>query len=166
MKWLWIAGGVLLLLVLAVAAVGAMLPQAHRATRRARFRQPPEAVFAVLSGPPDWRGDVKASGQLSDGRWWEEDRHGKKITYELVENRPPLRRAVRIADRNLPFGGTWTFDIAPESGGSSLRITEDGEVYNVIFRFVSRFVLGYTASIESHFRDLGRKFGETIQTEE
>jgi len=166
MKWLWIAGGVLVLLVLLVAAVGAMLPQSHRATRRARFRQPPEAVFAVLSGPPDWRAGVKAYGNSADGRWWEEDSHGKKITYELVENRPPVRRAIRIADRNLPFGGTWTFDIAPESGGSTLRITEDGEIYNVIFRFVSRFVLGYTASIESHFRDLGRKFGETVQIEE
>ncbi len=73
---------------------------------------------------------------------------------------------VRIADRKLPFGGTWSFDIAPAAGGESdLRVTEDGEVYNPIFRFMARFVFGYTASIEGYLRDLGTKFGQTVRIE-
>jgi hypothetical protein len=80
----------------------------------------------------------------------------------LVEDEPPARIAVRIADRGLPFGGTWTFQIAPvPGGGSDLRIDEDGEIYNVIFRFMARFFFGYTASIEGYLRDLGVKFGDT-----
>ena len=72
----------------------------------------------------------------------------------------PSRRVTRIAEKNLPFGGTWTFDIAPSPEGSVVRITEDGEIFNVIFRFMARFLFGYTSSIEGCLRDLGQRFGE------
>ena len=76
------------------------------------------------------------------------------------------RLCVRIADKGLPFGGTWTFDIAPSAdGGSELRVTEDGEIYNVFFRFMARFLFGYTASIETYLRDLGAKFGQPVEIE-
>src|SRR5438552_13637536 len=140
MKWiLWIVGS-LVLITCVMAAIGAMLPLKHSASRRARYKASPEALYAVIAGPPDWRTGVKSFGVLpeQDGRkrWWEEDTHRQKITFELVEDKPPERIAVRIADRGLPFGGTWTFQIAPvPGGGSDLRIDEDGEIYNVIFRF-------------------------------
>src|SRR5262245_21585341 len=161
MKWVWIIGGSLVLIVGLAALIGALLPQNHRATRRARFRQPPEALYAIIAGAPEWRSGVKASGKLPDGKWWEEDSHGRKITYELIEDRPPTRRITRIADRSLPFGGSWTIEIAPGPDGSVVRITEDGEIYNVIFRFVARYLMGYTSTMEMWLRDLGRKFGES-----
>jgi len=37
MKWVWILGGTLTFLVAVIALIGAMLPQSHTATRRARF---------------------------------------------------------------------------------------------------------------------------------
>ncbi len=164
MKWLLYIAGSIGLIVLIVAAIGAALPKRHHATRKARFPAAPDALYAVLAGPPDWRTGVKNFGVLpeADGRkrWWEEDSHRQKITYELVEARPPARLVTRIADRGLPFGGAWTFEISPAPGGSELRITEDGEVYNVIFRFMARFFFGYTASIEGYLRDLGAKFGQ------
>ncbi len=169
MKWWMYLAAALAALVGVPAMIGATLPVKHRASRKARFRAAPEALSAVLSGSPDWRSDVKAWGEAMavDGRrcWWEEDGHGKKITYELVEDRAPSRRVTRIADKNLPFGGTWTYEITPAAEGSELRITEDGEVYNVIFRFMAKYVFGYTGSIEGVFRDLGKKFGEQPQTE-
>ena len=164
MKWIYVAGGSLLLLIAIVTVIGAMLPRHHRAARQARYRQKPEAIYFTLAGPVDWRSDVKAFGNLPDrdGRkqWWEQDSHGQKVTYELVEDKMPSRRVTRIAEKNLPFGGTWTIDISPSPDGSVVRITEDGEIYNVIFRFVARFCFGYTASIEGYLRDLGRRFGE------
>lgn len=48
MKWLWLVGGGLILLVALVAVVGAMLPQTHQASRKARFRVSPE-VFCMQS---------------------------------------------------------------------------------------------------------------------
>ena len=171
MKWaLFILAGIVVLAGL-VALIGAMLPVRHHAARRARYRASPEAVYAVLAGPPDWRTGVTSFGLLPDEtgrkRWWEQDTHGQRVTFELMEDTPPRRLATRIADRSLPFGGTWTFDIARESGGGSeVRIAEDGEVYNVIFRFMARFIFGYTGSIDTYLRDLGAKFGESVNIEE
>ena len=170
MKWLLLAVAALVLLVGLAALVGAMLPRGHHATRKARLRVSPEALYAVIAGPPDWRTGVKSFGVLPAGdgrkRWWEEDSHRQKVAYELVEDRPPARIAVRIAGRDLPFGGTWTFEIAPAAGGGSdLRIREDGEIYNVFFRFMARFFFGYTASIEGYLRDLGAKFHESVVIE-
>ena len=170
MKWvLWIGGGLVIVAGLA-AAIGAMLPKAHSASRHARYRVSPEALYAVIAGPPDWRTGVKSFGILpeANGRrqWWEEDTHGQKVTFELVEERFPSRIAVRIADRNLPFGGTWTFDISSApGGGSDLRIREDGEIHNVIFRVMARFFFGYHASIETYLKDLGAKFGQPVEIE-
>jgi hypothetical protein len=31
----------------------------------------------------------------------------------------PSRRVTRIAEKNLPFGGTWTIEISPTSDASS-----------------------------------------------
>jgi hypothetical protein len=170
MKWvLWIGGGFAGLIGLA-ALVGSMLPLRHSASRKARFRVAPDALYAVLTGPPDWRTGVKSFGILPDqeGRkqWWEEDSHRQKIIYELVEDHPPSRLVTRIAGRNLPFGGMWTFDIAAApGGGSELRIREDGEIYNLIFRFMARFFFGYTSSIEGYLNDLGAKFGQSVTIE-
>jgi hypothetical protein len=169
MKWVILVVGLMALAAVIMSAVGATLPVKHRASRRARFRQPPQAIYAVVSGPPDWRPDVKASAALPDvngrKRWWEQDAHGKKIGYELIQD-SPSRRVTRIAGDNLPFGGTWTIEIAPLSPtGSEVRVTEDGEIYNVIFRFLSRFVFGYTGSIEAYLRNLGAKFGEEPRIE-
>jgi hypothetical protein len=169
MKWmLWILGG-LVVLVGAVAAVGAMLPVRHVATRKARYKASPETVYAILTGPPDWRPDVKGFGELppEDGRrrWGVADSHGGKVTFEQIASRPSERLEVRIADKGLPFGGTWTYEIAPVEGGSELRITEDGEVYNVIFRFVSRFIMGHHSSIEGFLKNLGAKLGQPVEIE-
>ncbi|HLH20190.1 MAG TPA: SRPBCC family protein [Bryobacteraceae bacterium] len=169
MQSVWIAAGLAAAPGLA-AAIGAMLPVRHRTARRACFRASPNALYAVLAGPPDWRTGVKDYGELADAdgrrRWWEEDSHGHKVTYELVGAAPGKRLQTRIAQPGLPFAGTWTFEIAPlGDGGSELRITEDGEIYNVFFRFLARFVFGYSGSIELYLRDLGAKFGQKVEIE-
>ena len=169
MKWVLLILGGLAAVVGLAAFIGAMLPLRHHATRKARFRASPDALYAVLAGPPDWRTGVKAFGTLPDEagrkRWWEQDTHGQKVTFELVEDAPPHKLAVRIADRGLPFGGTWTFAIVPDGVGSEVRISEDGEIYNVIFRFMARFVFGFTGSIETYLKDLGAKFGQGVKIE-
>jgi hypothetical protein len=164
MKWALLAMGVLILMVALAALVGAMLPARHRASRMARIRASPEAVYAVLAGPPDWRTGVRSFGVLADQdgkrRWWEEDDHGHKVAYELVEQAPPTRMVTRIADETLPFGGTWTYEISrAETGGSEVRITEDGVIHNLLFRFMARFLFGYTRTMEQVLGDLGVKFG-------
>lgn len=168
MKWVLIVVGVLVAVVVLVAVIGWMLPQNHVTSRSARFRQPPEAVWAVIAGEPDWRPDIKGIEKLEprDGHrsWKEIDKSGQAITYVSVEETPPRRLVTRIADPSLPFGGTWTREIVPDSGGCVVTITEAGEIYNPIFRFMSRFVLGYTGSMDAYLKALHAKFGEAAET--
>jgi hypothetical protein len=114
---------------------------------------------------PAFAASCNAQGALS--RPARDSLRGDRGTAGLAQRCEALRDAVvRMADRKLPFGGTCSFDIAPApDGGSELRITEDGEIYNVIFRFVSRFLLGYTASIEGYFRDLGANCNQAVEIE-
>jgi len=171
MKWILLAVVVLVAIVSIATIVGGMLPKKHVASRKARFRQPPAVIWDIISGPPTWRPDVRSFEELPDRHghkvWVEVDKHGQKITFERVEESPPVSMVTRIADPKLPFGGSWTHQIsAIDGGGSVLTITEAGEVYNPIFRFVSKFVIGHSASIEKYLTALGEKLGEAVMVEE
>jgi len=153
MKILIIVAAALAALVLMVVAIGAALPKRHTASRTAFIRATPDAVFRFISGPQDWRTDLKKSSTVEEnGRTLirETDKHGQTITYEVVDSQPPrlLKRTIRA--KSLPFGGSWTWEIQPQHGGCSVTITEDGEVYNPLFRFVSRFVIGHTRTIDGY----------------
>ena len=173
MKWVWIILGALAALILLVVVVGAMLPEKHTATRAARFHQPPAAIWAAItdvSAFPNWRPGLKTVERLPDRNglpaWREIDSHGQAIPFEVEEWAPPAKLLTRIADPKLPFGGTWTQEIRAVDGGCELRITENGEVYNPVFRFVSRFILGHRSTIDAYLTALGKKAGENVQLED
>jgi len=169
MKWILWSVGALGGLVALLAAFGAMLPKEHTATRRARYKQPPEVLFDVITGPQDWRPQVTKYELLPDreGRrvWKETDKRGDAITYEVVERAAPARYVTRIADPKLPFGGRWVYGIRPVPGGSEVTITEEGEIYNVMFRALAKLVFGYTSSLEAYLKALGTRFGEQVTPE-
>jgi len=157
-KILFIVLGVIVFAIVAVVVVGALLPKSHMASRTAIIRATPEQVFALISGPQDWRADLKEYKFFDEsGRHMqrETDKHGQTITYEIVQSQPPTLRKNTIADKNLPFGGSWTWNIKPQSDGCAVTITEDGEVYNPVFRFVSRFIMGHTRTIDNYLAMLG-----------
>lgn len=165
MKWVLLVSAALGGLLLAATLIGACLPREHRATRRAVFRQPPETLWKVLTdveGYPSWRPDLTSVERISDARHAEIGPSGR-MTFERVGADPPRRLVRRIADPDLPFGGTWTYLLEVDGGSTTLRITEDGEVYNPLFRFMSRFVFGHAGTMEKHLRALGRKFGEEVE---
>ena len=171
MRWVLGIVGILIAVVLLVVAIGYALPRSHVASVSAQYAAPPDTLWATLtdvSAFPRWRNDLVRVELLPDEngqRGWRE--HGKNdvITYRVVTSDPPRRLVTRIADETLPFGGTWMYELAPAGGGTRLTITERGEVYNPIFRFVSRFVLGYTGTMTTMLRALGAKHGETITPE-
>lgn len=170
MKYVLIVIGVIATLILIVVVVGALLPKQHHATRSARFHQPPEAIWSALTKYqefPSWRSNVKRVESFPSNNslpaWREIDSHNGALPMQTLESDPPRRLVTQIADPNLPFGGTWTTVITPTDGGSEVRITEDGEVRNPLFRFMSRFVFGLTATMDTYLRDLGKKFGENVQ---
>lgn len=167
MKWLLAVLIILVLPILIVVIVGAVLPKAHTATRSLALNQSPDAVYALISGTPTWRSNIRSYepvGKIDGNQSWREvDQHHHAITYEEVEATPPTRRVTRIADKNLPFGGTWAYEIQPSANGCTLRITENGEVYNVVFRFISRYFMGHTATIDQYLKDVAAHFKEAAE---
>jgi hypothetical protein len=181
MRWaMWIVGSLAAIVAL-VAIVGALLPKGHVATRAARFRQTPDAVWQAITGYedfPQWRTGVQSVTRLPDANghvvFMERSGTGssaQQIPYEIVESVAPVggasgRLVAKIADPKLPFGGSWTYAVSAADGGTLLRITERGEVYNPIFRFVSHFFMSQTKTMEDYLSALGKKFGETVTISE
>jgi hypothetical protein len=169
MKWALYIGGGLVLLVGIVALIGALLPQGHVASRMARYRQSPAAIWSALvdiEAYPSWRSDLEKVELLParDGHpMWRETVDRQPVLMERMEEVPEQRMVGRIADTTLPFGGYWIYELRPDGEGSALTITERGEVYNPIFRFVNRFIMGQGTSLERYLRDLGGKLGEQVE---
>ena len=96
----------------------------------------------------------------------ETSRKGETIIYELVDSNPPKSITRRIAQQNLPYSGSWSYSLQPIAGGTIVRITEDGEIYNPVFRFVSRFILGQTGTTDAYLRALGSATGQNVEVED
>ena len=156
------------LLVLAgiVALIGSRLPKAHVASRSILLGRPPHDVYAVVrdfDSAPKWRADLKridVDAQPGRPVYFREEGKNGTINYELVEDVPAQRMVTRIRDTDLGFSGQWTYSFTPENSGTRVTIREDGEVSNVIFRFMSRYVFGQTATIDSFLMSLAKHFGE------
>ena len=151
-----------------VALLGSRLPNKHVASRSILLHRSPQDVYAVardFASAPTWRSDVKRiEVEPSTGgplHFREEGKNGT-INYELAEDVPAQRMVTRILDTDLGFSGKWTYMFAAENGGTRVTIREDGEVSNVLFRFMSRYVFGHTATIDSYLTSLGQRFGETV----
>jgi hypothetical protein len=169
MRWiLWIftiLAGILIL----ITAIGYLLPKEHTVTREARFRQPPEVIWKAITdidAMPAWRQGLKSVKRLPDKNGlpaWVETLDSGIIPLETVASQPPSTLVVRIADPKLPFGGTWTYEITPLASGSNLLIREDGEIYNPLFRFMARFVFGYSGTIDAYLKSMAKKFGDQAE---
>jgi Polyketide cyclase / dehydrase and lipid transport len=174
MKWILRIFGtivaLIILLIVAMYAIGSRLPEKHTAVRLARYNQPPDAIWQTITNYerfPSWRSNVKSIEPLKSpdaaAAWRELDAHGNGLPYHVIGSDPPRRLIVEISDPKLPFGGTWSTDIQPNPpNGSTVQITENGEIHNVFFRFMSRYTFGYTATMDTYLKDLGKKFGQTV----
>lgn len=168
MRWVLGIAGLLVLVILVVCAIGYMLPKSHVASVSARYAATPDSIWTSLtdvSAFPKWRPGVSRVELLPDEngqRGWREIGKHDAVTYRVVESVPTRLLVTRIADKNLPYGGSWTYELTPDGSGTRLTITENGEVYNPIFRFISRFVLGYTGTMEGVLRALASKHGEAV----
>lgn len=161
-----IALAILLALIVLVVVIGYALPKWHVAARAIVLRQKPADVFALISdfkNGTSWRSGLQQVEMLPDRqghtRFRERGKNGA-LTFDVVELNPPQRMVTQIDSTGMPFGGVWIFAVSPKTNGSRLNITERGEIYNPVFRFVSRFILGYTGTLDTYLKDVARKFGE------
>lgn len=164
MKWLVRVVVALALAAALMALIGLALPVGHQASRSAEIAARRDAVFALLRDVeryPEWRTGISAVAVLEviDGLpRFREDGESGPIIFRLERADAPAFMRTRVDDPDQPFGGTWTFVLVPGDSGTLLTITEDGEVYNPLFRFLSRFVFSQTATLDAYVADVQRRF--------
>ena len=161
--------GVIVVAILLIALVGSFLPIKHSATRSVLLHQKVETVYAVVrdfESMPQWRTDVRNVKVTNDPngrvRFREEGKNGF-VNYELIGEVPWQSMVTRIIDTDLGYAGKWTYTFSEEGSSTRVTITENGEVSNVIFRFLSRYAFGHTATIDAYLTALGKHFGEIVQ---
>lgn len=171
MSWALIALGAVAVVGGVAAAIGSTLPRDHVATVRARFAASPAAVWAIIADPlsaASWRGDVKKVVALPDRngqKSWSEETGNGTVTYVLAVSDPPRAMTTRIVDEALPFGGQWEFVLQASQQGSELTITERGFVKPALFRFMARYIFGYTSTARDYLVALGVKLDEQTTPE-
>jgi Polyketide cyclase / dehydrase and lipid transport len=149
-----------------VALLGARLPKAHVTSRSILLHQSPKNVYAVVrdfNSVPTWREDVtriEVEEQGSGPLYFREVGKNGTVNDELVEDIPAERMVTRIRDTDLGYPGQWTYTFLAENGGTRVTIRENGEVSNVLFRFMSRYIFGHTATMDGYLNSLAKRFGE------
>jgi uncharacterized protein YndB with AHSA1/START domain len=165
-------GLLLVIALLILYAAGARMPRKHRSQMTATLRASRAAVWAAITdyaAMPAWWPAVKAvrTEELADGTrlTWNLDRHGQEVPFRTGESHPPEKLVRVIATEQLPYGGTWTFELADAlGGGTQLTLTEDGFINPPIFRAMAKWFFGldatprdFLAHLEKHLAAVGEK---------
>jgi uncharacterized protein YndB with AHSA1/START domain len=165
---LWFVVAIASVVVL-IVVIGAFLPKEHVVTRTLETRQSVEAVWEAISdfgAQPTWWKDVREVTRVEDRDGhdvWREVHDQMTLTMETIEADPPVRLVRRIVDEDLGFGGEWEYVLTPTPSGSRLTVTEHGTVSNPVFRFMGRFVVSQTATIDAYLTALAAHFNEEAQ---
>jgi hypothetical protein len=150
----------------ALTIFGALQPRQHSASRALRVARSPAEVWSVITdfaSWPTWRKDVRKMERLPDQSghpvWVEIGKNGR-LPLEIAEQIEHQRLVTRIADPQLPFSGSWTYVLSTAESDCVVRITEQGEVKNPLFRAIAKLFMNPAGSIESYLRSLADRFGE------
>ncbi len=166
MYWILFVMGTVVALVVAVLVGGLVTPRAHSASRVVALNASPHVVWALVRDVAryaEWRDGVRESVIVDTDqtqlRWRETTSRGS-MTFGVVRDEAPNVFAARILDEDLPFSGEWTWQLTPHLQGTRLRITEQGTIDNVLFRFLAAQVFGYHRSIDAFIEALAKRLGE------
>lgn len=170
MKTLLKVAAALLIVVAVLTIYGTTLPVGHSAVSYARFHQTPEVLWAAISDFPGmvgWRTGVTAVERLPDRDGfpvWSLRSGDEAMPLQVTESIPLHGLTTVIpADAQLPFGGSWIWQISRAEEVTLVTISEKGEIYNPLFRALAKLFFGYHSTLEEALVDLGRKFGEEVQ---
>ncbi|MFZ5495968.1 MAG: SRPBCC family protein [Verrucomicrobiota bacterium] len=161
---LLVLAAIVLVLVFAVAViylVGRAQPERHTASISFRLPRPRATVWTALTdyaAMPRWwpavksiRFETRPDGEIIT---WSADARGREIGFRTREQQAPARLVREITGDDLPFGGTWTYELRDEPGGTRLTLTEDGFVKPPFFRGVMKLFMkpeGTMRDFEKHF---------------
>jgi polyketide cyclase/dehydrase/lipid transport protein len=158
---------------LTVAGIGTSIPIWHSTKCRADIAAPSDALFGAIAddgSSASWRPELRSvtlvSGSGPTSVWRETYKSGQVLT---LHTNPRGFEQGRLVVREIPFDpslgfdGIWQFGVGrsgQRGGQTRVAINEQGHIYNPVFRFLTKYVFGYTGSIRTYLEDLGTKFGE------
>ncbi len=164
MKWIIIIVVLLVIFIGIVYLMGSLMPVKHQSFVESRLSTTPEQLWKILTNPGEyknWRRGIKELKVTDDNHWSELNTHGDTINYRADWVDPNKKLMTVITNNNLPYGGHWEFAITKQDDGCLLRITENGEVYNPVFRFMSKYIFGHDATLKGYMTDLQAKVKST-----
>lgn len=154
--------GLLAVFVLVLFVGGSQLPRDHVASIEFLVRTGRAETWRALTdytAMPTWWPAVKAirTETLPDGTvlTWNLDKRGREMAFRTGATREAELLERIIVGETLPFGGTWTYELADApDGGTRVTVTERGFVNPPFFRAVMKWFIGETATMrdfEKHF---------------
>jgi uncharacterized protein YndB with AHSA1/START domain len=154
--------GLLVVAGLVFYLAGSQMPRTHRSVVTVDLRTSRAAVWAAITdyaATPRWWPAVKSVRieKLPDGAElaWNADARGREIPFRTVESRANEKLVRAIAKDDLPFGGTWTYELTDASGGGTrLTLTEDGIINPPIFRAMAKWFFGLDSNQRDHLAHL------------
>jgi hypothetical protein len=147
---------------------GMLVSREHEASASAVINKAPVELFARIDNVvnyPTWRTGTTAARKLDSQAGvdrFEEVTGFGPIQYDVILRESPSKRVTRIVDGG-GFGGTWTFDLVQEAGGTRVTITERGYIDSPIFRLMGKWVFGYDRNVRGYLADLQRAVEGRIQ---
>ena len=137
--------------------IGWLLPVKHNVSRSLLLDAEIERVWQRLvsyENMPKWRLELQNVKQVGTDVWEETTKEGKSIAFATVEETQPYRLERKIVGQRLMFGGSWTFELRSKGRQTELTITENGEVYKPLFRFVAKYIIGHHRSMDKYLQQL------------
>ena len=156
--------GLLVLAGLVLYFLGRSLPERHTARVSVMLPAPRTKVWALITDYADmaawWpavkavRLETRANGEV----WaWNKDAHDREIAFRTKEEQAPVKLVREIMGDDLPFGGTWTMELAEEGGQTRLTVTEDGFVKPPLFRAIMQYFIGPEKTMKDFTTNLAQR---------
>ena len=148
-----------------ILAYGYSLPVAHQITMQRHYAKSADELWDVIVDYrkySQWRENVYEVNELpAKGiyqAWKEVDANGRSVAFEIVGYSPGMQMTIEVADVTLSYGGSWMFELLPDATGTTVKITENGRIDNLLLRVIAHFATGYTSSMNSWLNSLDNKF--------
>jgi hypothetical protein len=167
MKWIFISLGILIVLIAIVYLIGLLMNVKHEATIQREFKKiGMDEILSVITdykGYANWRSGIKELTIDSVNHWTEKNSHGDKVSYRLEMGDEKGKLITRILNKDLAYGGFWEFTFTSIDDGCSIKIVENGEVYNPLFRFMAKYIFGHETTLKNYMNDLEEKLNSKTE---
>lgn len=143
-----------------LALIGLTISKTHSLTYSINIEKPTELIWNKLRDDlksAEWRNDLKSVEALQ--RWNNYEafkeiyKNGGSLNYAIIykkENEKLIRKIIH----NKNFGGEWIIELRE----NKVTITENGEIYNPIFRVLGKIFHDPSKTIVRFLNDLKNSF--------